>query len=386
MNAAEKERIMARCLGLARKGWGRTHPNPMVGAVIVENGGIVAEGWHAEAGGDHAEVAALRNLGRLPNPGAILFCTLEPCSTAGRTGPCTEAIVEAGLRHVIIGTTDPNPSHDGAGLESLKAHGVTVETRILIDECEDLNLIFNHWITKGLPLFAGKIATTIDGRIATRTGQSQWITGESARADVMRWRRLFPAIAIGAGTVLTDQPRLTSRMEGAEEWSPVRFVFDGLLRTAMERVLPTVYTDEFRSRTIVVTTNQAGTGYARRIEKEGAHAWILPSANTQVPMAEFRRRCAAEGIVGVYFEGGPRLLSEIIRERQLDYLFSYRAPVLFGDDRAPAVVRGLRTEKLDQSLRLENVHHETFDADELMRGRLVYPGRLNVDEAVFGDG
>ncbi|MEZ5278564.1 MAG: bifunctional diaminohydroxyphosphoribosylaminopyrimidine deaminase/5-amino-6-(5-phosphoribosylamino)uracil reductase RibD [Opitutaceae bacterium] len=386
MNSMEKQRIMARCLELARKGWGLTHPNPMVGAAIVENGEIVAEGWHEQAGGHHAEVAALKALGRLPNPGAILFCTLEPCSTTGRTGPCTEAIVEAGIRHVVVGATDPNPAHAGAGLEWLKTHGVTVETRVLIDECEDLNLIFNHWITKGLPLFAGKIATTIDGRIATRTGQSQWITGESSRADVMRWRRLFPAIAIGAGTVLKDQPRLTSRIDGLEEWSPIRFVFDGLLRTAMERILPTIYTDEFKTRTVVVTTNQAGTGYARRIEMEGARAWILPSPNTQVPMVEFRKRCVDEGIVGVYFEGGPRLLSEIVRERQLDYLFSYRAPILFGDDRAPAVVRGLRTEKLEQALRLENVHHETFDGDELMRGRLVYPGRLNVDEAVFGLG
>lgn len=385
MNAEAKQGHMSRCLELARKGWGRTHPNPMVGAVIVENGEIVAEGWHEEAGRDHAEVAALKNLGRLPKPGAVLFCTLEPCSTSGRTGPCTEAIVQAGLRHVVVGTVDPNPDHAGAGLEWLKEHGVTVETRILVDQCEDLNLIFNHWVKTNQPLFAGKIATTIDGKIATRNGESQWITGESARADVMRWRRLFPAIAVGAGTVASDQPRLTARIEGEDEWSPIRIVFDGLLRTAMEQDLPSLYVDEFRERTVVVTTSQAGTGYARRIEAGGARVWILPSPNTQVPIAAFRERCAEEGIVGVYFEGGPRLLSEIIRERQLDYLFSYRAPLLFGDDRAPSVVRGLRTEKLVQGLRLEHVRHETFDGDELMRGDLIFPGRLNVDEALFSD-
>lgn len=385
MKAEAKQAIMARCLELARQGWGRTHPNPMVGAAIVENDEIVAEGWHEEAGRDHAEVAALKNLGRLPKPGAILFCSLEPCSTSGRTGPCTEAIVQAGLRHVVIGSVDPNPEHAGAGLEWLKERGVTVETRILVDECDDLNLIFNHWVTTKQPLFAGKIATTIDGKIATRNGESQWITGESARADVMRWRRLFPAIAIGAGTVVSDQPRLTARIEGEAEWSPIRFVFDGLLRTAMERELPSLYTDDFSEKTVVVTTSQAGTGYGRRIEGDGARVWVLPSENTQVPIAAFRERCAAEGIVGVYFEGGPRLLSEIIRERQLDYLFSYRAPLLFGDDRAPSVVRGLRTEKLIQGLRLEQVRHETFDGDELMRGDLVYPGRLNVDEALFSD-
>lgn len=385
MNAEAKQGFMARCLDLARRGWGRTHPNPMVGAVIVENGEIVAEGWHEEAGRDHAEVAALKNLGRLPKPGAVLFCTLEPCSTSGRTGPCTEAIVQAGLRHVVVGAVDPNPDHAGAGLDWLKEHGVTVETRILIDECEDLNLIFNHWVKTNQPLFAGKIATTIDGKIATRNGESQWITGESARADVMRWRRLFPAIAVGAGTVAADDPRLTARIEGEDEWSPVRFVFDGMLRSAMGQDLPSLYTDDFRERTVVVTTSQAGSGYARRVELGGARVWVLPSPNTQVPIAAFRERCAAEGIVGVYFEGGPRLLSEIIRDRQLDYLFSYRAPLLFGDDRAPSVVRGLRTEKLIQGLRLENVRHETFDGDELMRGDLIFPGRLNIDEALFSD-
>ncbi len=129
---------MARCLELAQKGWGNTHPNPMVGAVIVEDGRIVAEGWHEQAGRDHAEVAALKSLGRLPKPGGSLICTLEPCSTTGRTGPCTEAIVQAGLRHVVIGSVDPNPEHSGTGIEWLKEHGVSVETGVLADDCDDL--------------------------------------------------------------------------------------------------------------------------------------------------------------------------------------------------------------------------------------------------------
>ena len=386
MNGEDKKRFMARCLELAQKGWGNTHPNPMVGAVIVEDGRIVAEGWHEQAGRDHAEVAALKSLGRLPKPGGSLICTLEPCSTTGRTGPCTEAIVQAGLRHVVIGSVDPNPEHSGTGIEWLKEHGVSVETGVLADDCDDLNLIYQNWVSRGRPLFAGKTATTVDGRIATRTGESQWITGPSARADVMRWRRLFPSIAVGSGTVIKDQPRLTSRRENEEEWSPIRFVFDGMLTTAMETTLPSIYTDEFSHRTVAVTTTQAGTGYARRIEGGGAQVWVLPSKNAQVPIGAFRNRCMDEGITGVYFEGGPRLLSEIIRERQLDYLFAYRAPILFGDDRAPTTLRGLRTEKLTQGLRLENVRHATFDADQLMRGRLVYPGRLNVDEILFGDG
>jgi diaminohydroxyphosphoribosylaminopyrimidine deaminase/5-amino-6-(5-phosphoribosylamino)uracil reductase len=386
MNSEEKIRFMERSLELAQKGWGNTHPNPMVGAVIVEDSRIVGEGWHERVGMDHAEVAALKNLGRLPKPGASMISTLEPCSTTGRTGPCVEAIVQAGLRHLVIGSVDPNPEHSGSGIELLKKHGVSVETRVLGDLCDDLNLIYNNWISRGTPLFAGKTATTVDGRIATRTGESRWITGPRAREDVMRWRRLFPSIAVGSGTVINDQPRLTSRQEGEEEWSPIRFVFDGMLTSAMERTLPSIYTDEFRHRTVAVTTTQAGTGYAHRIESGGAQTWVIHSRNMQIPINAFRNRCIEEGITGVYFEGGPRLLSEIVRERQLDYLFAYRAPILFGDERAPSTVHGLRTEKLTQGLRLEDVRHAIFDGDQLMRGRLVYPGRLDVDEILFGDG
>ena len=225
------EAYMRRALELARQGWGATHPNPMVGALIVEDGEIVAEGFHTKAGEPHAEIMALRALGRKPEPGATLYVTLEPCCTTGRTPPCTEAIIAAGIRRVVVGATDPNPRHAGHGFEVLRAAGVEVVTNVLAAECADLNLIFNHWIVQKRPLLAAKVATTIDGRIACRTGESKWITGEPARADVMRWRRLFPAIAVGAGTVASDDPQLTARLpEG--EWCPWRFVFDAALSTA----------------------------------------------------------------------------------------------------------------------------------------------------------
>ncbi len=382
MTSAEKEQWMRRALESARRGWGLTHPNPMVGCVIVENGEAVAEGFHAGAGLEHAETAALRQLGRKPSADAVLFVTLEPCSTHGRTGPCTEALLEAGIRRVVVGAVDPNPVHRGAGLERLRQGGASVESGVLEEECRDLNLIFNHWITGGAPLFAGKVATTSDGKIACRTGQSKWITGESAREDVMRWRKLFPAIAVGANTALEDRPRLTSRLpEG--EWCPVRFVFDGLLRLAHRKELPGLLTDEFRERSIVVTTEHAGTGYVRRLVGEGVKIWCLPSPSPQVPFGEFRRRCAGEGITGVYFEGGSRLLSGMIRERQLDYLFAYRAPLFFADDKARPVFCGMRTEKIEQGIRLADVRHQTFGDDQLMRGRVVYPEKMDVDEVVF---
>jgi diaminohydroxyphosphoribosylaminopyrimidine deaminase/5-amino-6-(5-phosphoribosylamino)uracil reductase len=379
------EFFMWQALDLARRAWGETHPNPMTGAVIVEDGEVVAEGFHSHDGGPHAERVALAALKRKPKPGAILYVTLEPCSTPGRTGACTDAIVAAGLKRVVAGATDPNPAHAGRGFDVLRAAGVEVTTGVLEHACTDLNMIFNHWITRNLPFFAGKSAVTMDGRVACRTGDSKWITGEAARANVMRWRRLFPAIAVGAGTVLKDNPRLTARGEGGE-WCPVRFVFDGLLRTVADGSQPQVYRDEFRERTVVVTTPHGGLGYVRKLRAAGVQVWVMPSLTQRVNPAEFRKKCAEEKITGVFFEGGAQLVSELLRMRELDYLFVYRSPLLFADDKAKGVFSGLRTEKIENAVRLADVRHETFGDDLLTRGNVVYPDKMFVDETVFSVG
>jgi diaminohydroxyphosphoribosylaminopyrimidine deaminase/5-amino-6-(5-phosphoribosylamino)uracil reductase len=379
------ERFMRRALDLARHGWGTTHPNPMVGAIIVEKGDVVAEGFHEKAGEPHAEIMALRHLERLPRPGAVLYVTMEPCSTEGRTGACTTAIITAGFTHVVAGAVDPNPVHSGHGFEVLRAAGVQVTAGVLADECAELNLIFNHWIVRQTPLIAAKAAVTLDGKIATRTNDSQWITGELARADVHRWRRLFPAIAVGAGTVMSDDPSLTSRVEGTV-WCPVRFIFDGLLRTVVDKRLPKVYTDEFKGRTIVVTTPHGGLGYVRKLQALGVQVWNIDSPTMRAPLTEFRRLCVEAGITGVYIEGGAQMISELIQTRQLDYLFVYRAPILLGDDKAKTVFKGLRTEKLANAVQLEGVRHTSFGPDQLMHGRVVYPQGLQVDEATFSLG
>ncbi len=375
---------MRRAIALARQAWGRTHPNPLVGAVIVEAGEIVAEGFHAQDGGPHAERVALASLGRAPKAGAILYVTLEPCSTHGRTGACCDAIRTAGIRRVVVGATDPNPAHAGHGFEVLRAAGVEVVTGVLAAECADLNLIFNHWIATGGPLLAAKMAVTLDGKIACRTGESRWITGEAARADVHMWRRYFPGIAAGAMTILKDNPKLTARTADGETWCPLRVVFDGLLRTMGEAHLPEVYTDDYRERTVVVTTPHGGMGYVRKLRDLGVQVWVLDTPTQRVSFAEFRKRCAQEKVGGVYFEGGARLVSELVRARQLDYLFTYRAPVLFADDKARTMFTGLRPERLDQAVRLTEVRNEVFGDDSLMRGRVGYPEKLLLDETVFG--
>jgi diaminohydroxyphosphoribosylaminopyrimidine deaminase/5-amino-6-(5-phosphoribosylamino)uracil reductase len=371
MSAVEHETFMRRALELARSEWGNTHPNPMVGALIVEEGRIVGEGAHAQDGGPHAERLAL-----------LARVTLEPCSTHGRTGACTDAIVNAGIRRVVVGAPDPNPVHAGKGFELLRANGVEVITGVLERECHDLNLVFNHWVVRG-PMLAAKAAVTLDGKIACRTGESRWITNEAARADVHRWRRLFPGIAVGAMTILKDNPRLTARIAGQPEWCPWRFVFDGLLRTVVDKNPPKVFTDEFRERTIVVTTPHGGLGYVRKLRDLGINVWCIESESQRVPFAEFRKKCAEEKIAGVYFEGGAQLVSELIRARQLDYLFFYRSPMVFADDKAKSAFSGLRPERIDQAVRLADVRHDQFGDDAMMRGNLVYPEKLLVDETVF---
>jgi diaminohydroxyphosphoribosylaminopyrimidine deaminase/5-amino-6-(5-phosphoribosylamino)uracil reductase len=382
-NLFQDEILMRRAIALARQAWGLTHPNPLVGAVIVEDGAVVAEGFHAQDGGPHAERVALAALGRAPKPEATLYVTLEPCSTHGRTGACCDAIIAAGIRRVVVGATDPNPAHAGRGFEVLKAAGVEVISGVLAHECADLNLIFNHWIATGGPLIAAKVAITLDGKIACRTGESRWITGEAARADVHTWRRYFPGIAAGAMTILRDNPKLTARTADGEIWCPLRFVFDGLLRTVSDAHLPQVFTDEHRERTVVVTTPHGGMGYVRKLRGMGVQVWVLDTPNQRVSFADFRQRCAEEKVTGVYFEGGAQLISEVMRARQLDYLFAYRAPILFADEKAKSMFTGLRPEKIEQAVRLTEVRNEVFGDDSLMRGRMVYPEKLLLDETVF---
>jgi len=385
-NPGNDEAFMRKALQLALNGWGRALPNPMVGALVVEDGRIAAEGFHARDGGPHAERVAIEALGRPPAPGASLYVTLEPCSTHGRTGACTDAIIAAGFRRVVIGAVDPTPEHCGRGMEVLRKAGIEVVSGVLAADCEDLNLLFNNWVARKSPLFAGKLAMTMDGRIACRSGDSQWITGETARGDVHRWRRLFPGIAVGAGTVMKDNPRLTARLPAEPEWCPIRFIFDGLLRTVVDRNLPGVYTDEFSERTVVVTTPHGGAGYVRKLRERGVQVWVFPSATQRVSMEDFRRRCAEDGIRGVLIEGGAQLLSTVLHQRHLDYLFSYCAPILLADEKAKPLLTGLRTERLAQALRLSGVRREILGDDVLTRGSLVYPDRLQVDEATFSLG
>ena len=351
---------MRRALELARQAWGRTHPNPMVGAVITEGGRIVAEGFHAKAGDPHAEVMALRALGRKPAADAVLHVTLEPCCTHGLTPPCVDAILAAGFRTVVVGARDPNPAHAGHGLELLRAKGVAVVEGVLGEECAELNLIFNHWITRGAPLIALKVAATLDGKLTLPAGQGRAITGPAAQAYVHRLRRLFPAIAVSADTALADNPRLTARGDDGET-CPVRFVLDRHFKTAGRTGL-NLFQDAHRTRTIVV-----GLGAAAKksdlawYEAEGVQVWSLVGDEASF-LQVWAERCTQEKITGVLVEAGPRLAASMLAAGAADYLYAFVAP-RSGDPTAPGWQDGvtLPTGLLRASL---------VGSDALYQGRL----------------
>ena len=363
---------MGRALELAKRAWGQTHPNPMVGALIVENNTIVAEGWHPLAGQSHAEIEVLRALGRKPAENAILYVTLEPCSTSGRTGACTTALIEAGIRQVVVGTVDPNPNHAGRGLGQLRSAGVNVIDGVLARDCSDLNLIFNHWIVHNSPLIATKMALTLDGKFAAASGHSQWVTNETARADVMRWRRYFPAIAVGANTVQRDDPGLTSRI-GDSVWCPRRFVFDRSLSTVAESRWPQLYRDRYKERTTVLCGAGADGVRRAQLSAQGVTVWELPEVDGYLDWDVFRIRCAREHLYGVYVETGPSLASAVLERSLADYAFIYQAPKFMSDCATPGIGSPRNTQSIHEAFQLHHVRHTILGDDILTRGYLKPP-------------
>ena len=363
-------RFMREALMLARRGWGRTHPNPMVGAVIVENGQVVAEGWHAQDGGPHAEKSALAALGRKPQKGATLYVTLEPCSTPGRTGACTDAILAAGIETVVIGTLDPNPAHAGKALPLLESHGVAVRHGVLEPECRQLNRIFNHWIVNRKPYVAAKLALTLDGKMATRSGHARWITGEASRADVMRWRRLFPAIAVGANTVLADDPQLTARLADDAVWCPLRCILDRSLRTVGDGALPKVYADAYAERTLVYCCEPVDSARLQRLRDAGVAVVTLAADSDSAFLQAFVEDLAARNLTGVYFEPGPTLFKGLLEAAVLDYVWFYTAPKIVGDPDAPGLLVPQPPITMDQALSLMEPECQVFGPDVCVSGRL----------------
>lgn len=310
---------MQRAIELAKRGEGLTRPNPPVGAVVVKRGKIIGEGWHRKAGGPHAEVHALREAGEAAR-GATLYVTLEPCSTHGRTPPCTEAILAAGISRVVIACKDPNPKHAGRGLQILKRAGVAVQM-LPVEEANRLIEPFAKWVTRKRPFVTLKLAMTLDGKIADAKRLSKWITGEPARKFAHDLRRRADAILVGVGTVNADNPSLLPRPDkGRKPW---RIIVDTNGRTNPDAQ---VFSDDAADRTLVATATEHISALADVI--------VLPKKNGSVSLPALMKELGSLGILHVLCEGGGELAASLLREKLVDELVICYAPVVIGGSNA----------------------------------------------------
>lgn len=364
-------RWMDEALALARRGVGRTSPNPAVGAVVLDAKGAPAgRGWHERAGAPHAETAALREAGARAR-GGTLYLTLEPCAHQGRTPPCAPAVAGAGIARVVAAVQDPDPRTSGRGFQILREAGVRVEVGLRAREAVRLNEPFFAWNREGRPFVTLKVAASLDGRIATRTGESRWLTGERARAWVHDCRDRVDAILVGAGTILKDDPLLTARPEGREGKPLLRVVLDSRLKTPESaRILP----PDRGVATILATIGSAPSEKEELLRKAGAEILRLgPSGPEGVPLAPLIEKLGERGVRHLLVEGGGRVHGSFLREGMAHKVLFFLAPLIIGDERAPGAVAGLSPRLPGEGLRLSHVRWELLGEDLLVEGYLKPP-------------
>lgn len=364
--------FMQRACELAQRGKGWVAPNPQVGCVLVRDGRVIGEGWHERCGGLHAERDALRDCEQRGEEarGATAYVTLEPCSHTGKQPPCADALIEAGVARVAVGSADPNPLVAGAGVQRLRDAGIRVDEGILRAECDELNAPFFHFIRTGRPLVIAKFAETLDGKVATRTGASRWITGEAARARVHADRARHAAIMVGVGTVLADDPLLTARPVEAASLlgvhQPLRVVVDTHLRTPLDAQLVRTAAE---APTCIVTTETDGEAF-RALEASGCRMLTVPERDGRVDLDAAFCALGEAGISSVIVEGGPQLLGAVFDAKLADCVQAYVAPKIFGGAGAPGPVGGTGVAVPADALTLTDVRITPLGDDLLIEGRL----------------
>lgn len=357
------KRYMRLALRLAIKGAGRTSPNPMVGAVLVRGGGVIATGYHRRAGSDHAEIIALKRA-KAKARGATLYLNLEPCSHHGRTPPCALSLIRSGIKRVVIGMVDPNPLVSGRGIRRLRRAGIQVRVGLLQAECQRLNEAFGKFITHRIPFVILKLAASLDGKIAASSGDSRWITGAAARNYVHRLRDRVDAVLIGVGTVLADDPRLTCRIPGGR--NPWRIILDGHLRIPLKAHL--LHQRE-AEKTIVVTGARSPAKKIREIQHCGAQVWSFPLRAGRLPFAPLLRKLAKMGILSVMIEGGGTIAGRALQERVVDKLLFFYAAKIIGGDGVP-MIGALGIKKMSHARSVEDIEVKRFGKDFLISGYL----------------
>jgi len=393
--------FMRHALRLAKHGYGTTSPNPMVGAVLVKGGKIIGRGWHRRAGLPHAEIEALRDAPKRGfNPhGATLYVTLEPCCTRGRTPPCTDAIIAAGIKRVVAGATDPNPNHAGKGFKILQQAGIEVtalgvprscgkggasqpdrpkaELQTLVAECARLNEAFNHWIVRRTPFVTVKAAMTLDGKIATASGESKWITGEKARAHGMKLRRGSDAILVGVNTILADDPALTFRSQKSEVISQQkmrRFVLDSMARTPLTAK---VVSDDFAALTTIVVSKHAPKNRVAALSKRG-NIVVAPLKKKSSPVTRhpsldlswLLNKLGAENVTSLLVEGGGEVNASFLLGGFAQRVAFFYAPKILGGRGSRKAVAGEGVEKWGGVLQLREMEWKQIGEDLMMTARI----------------
>jgi len=357
---------MRAALKLAVRAKGKTSPNPLVGAVIVKDNRIIGKGYHRRAGEPHAEINALNMAGERAK-GAILYLNLEPCAHFGRTPPCTKKIIFSGIKKVVVAMIDPNPLNCGRGVKELRKAGIEVKVRVLEKEAKKINEAYITYITTNKPVVILKTAMSLDGKIATKTGDSKWITNESSRKYVHKLRSEVDAILVGIETVLKDDPRLTARIQDPGSKipvrNPIRIVVDSRARIPLgAKVL------NQKAPTIVATTKSASKRKIEALKKKGAKVLIIKAKDRKVNLKELLKRLGGLEITSLLVEGGGRINASFLENGLVNKVLFFVAPKIIGGEKATTPVEGGGIERIKDAIKLKNISIKRFEEDVLIEG------------------
>jgi len=351
------EKFMRRALELATKG--TTSPNPMVGCVLVKKGRILAEGYHKKAGKPHAEIEALKKI--KDARGCMMYVTLEPCCHYGRTPPCTKAIIKADIKKVVLAMRDPNPKVDGKGMKELRRAGIEVVDGVLKKDAEKLNESYIKFITKKEPFVILKAAMSLDGKIATKTGDSKWISSEESRKEVHELRSKVDAVLVGVNTVITDNPQLTCRIKNGK--NPIKIIVDSSLRVPLNSKI-------FDGGNVIIATTKNHNKKNKKIlEGKGAKILITDEKNGRVDLKKLMRKLGELEITSVLIEGGSEINASALKSGIVDKVRFYIAPKIIGDD-GKTVISGLGTDSIKDSIKIKNLDCRKLNDDLVLEGYL----------------
>ncbi|MGC8828910.1 MAG: bifunctional diaminohydroxyphosphoribosylaminopyrimidine deaminase/5-amino-6-(5-phosphoribosylamino)uracil reductase RibD [Verrucomicrobiia bacterium] len=371
--ATPDEELMRLAIRLAKRAEGMTSPNPIVGAVLYKNGIIIGKGYHKRAGLPHAEIEAINNARKngFSPEGSTLYVTLEPCSTYGRTPPCVDAIVKEKIREVVVGATDPNPKHSGRAFKMLESAGIIVKSGILKAECENLNEAFNHWIINKTPFVILKAAMTLDGKIATITGDSKWITNPISRKFGMQLRKRADAILVGVNTILADDPQLTYRNSNTIETrrTPRRIVLDSRARTPLTAK---VVSDKFAKLTTIFVTENAPQEKIEALQKL-CNVAIAPQINGQIDLNYVVRKLGEENVLSLLVEGGGDAHASFLKSKLAHRVIFFYAPKIICGRSAPRAVSGKGFSSFDEIPTLHSIKWRKCGSDLLLSALIKYP-------------